>query len=295
MGIPIATRRRARPYLGTLVEIRADCDSEASFIASTDAAFARVANIHRAMSFHEHTSDLQAIVRCRSGECVNVDDDTWKVLQLALQIEHDSEGIFNPAIAPSLVRNGLLPQPVEVGGVPSQSSLARSIRFEELLVVRVLQPVWIDLGGVAKGYAVDAATEALIEHGVTSGAINAGGDLRVFGDVAQQIHLRHPCSPREHIPIATLQELSCATSGDYFVLNQKTNANAVQTAIIGTRAASAQRQASVTVIAPLCAVADALTKVLWLAGIDSEISRAVLRKYEAQAVALDAHGSATYA
>ena len=276
-----------------MVEIRADCDTEASFVAATDAAFARIEHIHHVMSFHEPTSNLQAIARGCAGERVAIDQDTWNVLQLAVQIEHDSEGIFNAAIAPSLVRSGLLPRPNGAVNVPNQSTLANSIRLEESLGVQVLHPVWIDLGGIAKGYAVDAATLALIQQGVTSGVVNAGGDLRVFGDTEQHIHLRHPSNPGEHIAIANVRELSCATSGDYFVA--QSNANPAKTAIVGTRTTNAKKHASVTVIAPLCAVADALTKVLWIAGIDSAISRALLTQYEAQAVALDVNGAATYA
>ena len=247
------------------------------------------------MSFHEPASDLQAIARCCAGEYVKVYQDTLNVLQLALQIERDSQGIFNPAIAPSLVRSGLLPRPHGAVDVPSQSTLASSIRLDESHVVHVLQPVWIDLGGIAKGYAVDAATVALIEHGVTNGVVNAGGDLRVFGETEQHIQLRHPSNPGEQIAIANLRELSCATSGDYFVANPKKITNAPQTAIVGSRNTNAEKHASITVIAPLCAVADALTKVLWLSGIDSAISRALLHKFAAESVALDSNGAATYA
>ncbi len=247
------------------------------------------------MSFHEATSDLQAIARCCAGERVAVDQNTWNVLQLALQIEHDSEGVFNVAIAPSLVRSCLLPQPYGAVDASNQSTLASSIRLDESLVVQVLQPVWIDLGGIAKGYAVDAATQVLIAHGANGGVVNAGGDLRVFGDAEQPIHLRHPSNPGEQIAIANLRKLSCATSGDYFVANQNTSTNTPQTAIVGTRTPNAKHHGSITVMASLCAVADALTKVLWLSGIDSAVSRALLDKYAAEAVALDMHGVATYA
>lgn len=293
-----ATRERAKPLLGTFVEIRVDCGDEASFIAATDAAFARIENIHRAMSFHEPTSDLQAIARCSGGEYVCVDPDTLHVLQLALQLESDSDGIFNPTIARTQVRNGLLPRPIGAACTPKQSTLAKSIRVEKPSAIHVLQPVWIDLGGIAKGYAVDAATQALMDHGVRSGVVNAGGDLRVFGQTEQQIYLRHPSNPSERIPIANLQELSCATSGNYFVANHicsPGSTDSQQTTILGARAPCAERYASLSVIAPRCEVADALTKVLWIAGIGGAISRVLLAKYEAQAVVLGVNGGAIYA
>ena len=279
-------RQRAKPLLGTLVEIRADCADEALFVAATDAAFARVEHIHHVMSFHEAWSDLQAIARCTANEQVVVAADTWNVLQLALEIGLSSEGFFNPTIAPALVRKHLLPHPEGGGEPPKRSTLAQSIVLDEPCIVRVLQPVWIDLGGIAKGYAVDAATTALVEQGVTAGVVNAGGDLRVFGTTAQPIYVRHPANPGVQLAVANLQELSCATSGGYFV---------PQSAIIGQRANSAVQHHSITVIAPGCAVADALTKVLWLAGIDSAVARALLAKHNAQVVALDVNGAATYA
>jgi FAD:protein FMN transferase len=290
-------RKRAKPLLGTLVEIRADCDSESSFIAATDSAFARVEAIHRAMSFHEVTSDLQAVARARVGECVQVTVDTWNVLTLALRIEHHSHGLFNPTIAPTLVKRGWLPCPEgaqTAPTVPAETTLSRSIRLDAPCSVHVLQPVWIDLGGIAKGYAVDAAVSALIAQGARAGVVNAGGDLRVFGNTEQLIELRDPAHARVRWPVATLRDLSCATSGDYFLNDYSAHDRDAQSAIVGRRIAQPAAQVSVTVIAPLCAVADALTKVLWLAGVESAISRALLKQYEAQAVVLDIQGAATY-
>jgi FAD:protein FMN transferase len=290
-------RKRAKPLLGTLVEIRADCDSESSFIAVTDAAFSRVEAIHRAMSFHEATSDLQAVARARVGECVQVTVDTWNVLTLALRIERDSHGLFNPTIAPTLVKRGWLPRPEgaqTAPTVPAVTTLSRSIHLDAACSVHVLQPVWIDLGGIAKGYAVDAAVSALIAQGARAGVVNAGGDLRVFGNTEQLIELRDPAHASVRWPVATLRDLSCATSGDYFLNDYGTKKHDAQFAIVGRRIAQPAAQVSVTVIAPLCAVADALTKVLWLAGVKSAISRALLKQYEARAVALDIQGEATY-
>ena len=94
----------------------------------------------------------------------------------------------------------------------------------------------------------------------------------------------------------TVHHVRCeGCSGDYFVANQNTSTNTPQTAIVGTRTPNAKHHGSITVMASLCAVADALTKVLWLSGIDSAVSRALLDKYAAEAVALDMHGVATYA
>src|SRR5438045_3055273 len=102
-------RRRAQPSLGTLVNIEARCADEALFIAATDAAFARIAVVHTAMSFHEAASDLRALARVRAGTLVRVTADTHAVLRLALQIEQESGGAFNACCADELVNRGVLP------------------------------------------------------------------------------------------------------------------------------------------------------------------------------------------
>ena len=104
-------RKRAKPLLGTVVEIAVLAGDNATFVDATDAAFARVADIHRAMSFHEGTSDLAAIANAEAGAKLRIFSDTWKTLSLAIEVERLSNGLFNPTVAPTLVRRGMLPRP----------------------------------------------------------------------------------------------------------------------------------------------------------------------------------------
>ena len=118
-----------------------------------------------------------------------------------------------------------------------------------------------------------------------SGALSNGASLDKMQTASLGVIMFHNLRV-DVLAVAKLQELSCATSGGTFV---------PQSAIIGQRAKRALQHHSITVIAPGCAVADALTKVLWLAGIDSAVARALLAQHDAQAVALDVNGTATYA
>lgn len=283
VGEPL--RRRAKPFLGTLVEIAASARSEAQFVQATDAAFERIAQVHRAMSFHEPSSDLRAIARAPSQSVLAIAPDTWNTLALALDMEAASDGIFNAAIAPALVSRGLLPPP-DGAQTPQAPSLREGIALESDFGIRILAPVWIDLGGIAKGHAVDLAVAALTAQGIESGVVNAGGDLRVFGPLTQALSVRWPAHPTQAVTIARITDLSGATSGGYFL-----NVDAAAIAhpgMVGHREGPSPD--SVTVIAPRCAVADALTKVLWLRGPDAQ---AVLRRYDAQAVLIDRLGHIT--
>ena len=291
-------QRRAKPLLGTFVEIAVDCEDDAEFIRVTELAFVRITSIHTAMSFHDAASDVRAIARAVCGDVVVVSSDTWNVLALSLEMEAATHGLFNPAIAPALVAKGLLPHPnLNERGLlelPMIRPLADSVTLLDadtttnsnanIKTVQVLHPTWIDVGGIAKGYAVDEAVVALQRQGVKAGVVNAGGDLRVFGVASYTVSLRMPNNPVQTIAVAELTELSCATSGGYF---HSGNALSNHAAIVGDRHELAAKFVSVTVIAPRCAVADALTKVLWLSDPMSQASQALQERFGARMVLID--------
>ena len=251
-------RRRAQPWLGTLVDIAIEAPSEAAFLRTTDLAFARVAEVHRAMSFHEPGSDLCAIARAPAGALLQVSADTARVLRLALDMELRSGGLFNAAIAPVLVASGHLPRP-HGAQVAQAGTLAEGIEWLGARRLRVRAPVWIDLGGIAKGYAVDCAVIALEAAGITSGLVNAGGDMRAFGPAAHPVHLRFADGLRR---IALLQNAAFAASCN---ANDADDAAILASPHIDPRSGRSVRSPnSVVVQASSAAVADALTKVALL-------------------------------
>jgi len=279
-------RKRAKPLLGTVVEIAIQTDSEAAFVVATDAAFARIEEIHHAMSFHERSSDLSAIANAVPGATLQISLDTWKTLLLSLEIEALSGGVFNPTVAPQLVQRGVLPPPgdSEINSkIPAAiSSLVDSILLEDNNNLRILKRVWIDLGGIAKGYAVDVAVAALQSYNVTAGVVNAGGDLRVFGDLEHTVAVRVPSQPNKVIAIATLENLSCATTAKYY---------AAAETIVGRR--DQTQYESVSVIATSCAIADALTKIVWLKNINSAEVIATRNHFNAHVALMDGAGQLT--
>ena len=223
--------RRARPLLGTLVEIRLRDAQTGS--PAFDRAFAAVERVHRCMSRQEAGSDVARINRAPAGASVQVDAWTRDVLQRAKELHAATDGLFDCAAA--LETEGSL-EDIELG--PDCG-------------LRLRRPVTLTLDGIAKGYAVDRAVEALREAGVTSGSVNAGGDLRVFGSEAQPIHVRHPASPGSLIAIGAAAEAAVATSARYFSNSSLVDPRTRRAAITGW---------SATVIAADCTTADALTK-----------------------------------
>jgi thiamine biosynthesis lipoprotein len=278
---------RARPLLGTLVAIRVHPSRSRTqeYVhahQAIDAAFDEVAHVHRCMSFHDPASDVSRLNREALHRPVPVDPLTFDVLQTAREIASRSDGCFDVSIGAELVEWGLLPQPLA-----SHAQPRGTWRDVELLAdgrVRFHHPLWIDLGGIAKGYAVDRATQRLREQGVEHSVVNAGGDLRVQGPTAERVHLQVDAPRTRGTPVIEVAEGSVASScgrGD-----RRWHAGEYRGPHVdGARRVPARTDRFVCVIADRCMIADALTKIVMARGA---ASAGVLRRYEAVAYVHDA-------
>ena len=250
--------RRARPLLGTFVEIEADGIAEGALEHAVSAAFAAVDLVHRLMSFHEPDSDLTRLNRSAATEPVAVHPWTAAVLRRARMLFHATDGLFDCAVGHDLARLGLLPAhdfgPGEAGDFSAVEFLPGN-RFA--FAARIA----LDLGGIAKGFAIDRAIAVLRAHGVREALVNAGGDMRVMGRTAQPIYIRHPTEPAQLLLAGTLRNGAIATSSPVATLNVIEGREASALIALPTRTPIVER-ASYSVVAPTCVVADALTKVL---------------------------------
>ena len=251
---------RARPLLGTFVEIGATGPDPQTVAGAIESAFQAVAQVHALMSYHSADSDVSRINREAASRPVVVHASTWQVLAAAQEMAQVSDGLFDITVAPALTRLGLLPRH---GDFPRASGTGRWPHVELLSGrrVRLARPLRIDLSGIAKGYAVDRAIEALRQAGMTAGCVNAGGDLRAFGDTAQTIRLRRIDAPSCTLPLVGLTEGACATSAAYFSA-RRYRGRLVSALIHPLTRASCGVGRSVSVLAPHCITADALTKVV---------------------------------
>jgi thiamine biosynthesis lipoprotein len=255
--------QRARPWLGTLVEMRVAGVDERSAVRAIESAFAEVAAVHRLMSFHEPGSDLSRLHRADAGKRVPLDARTHAVLACALRIAAASRGCFDPTVAAEQVAWGLLPRP-DSAYAPDPHASWSDI---ELLdgAVRLRRPLWIDLGGIAKGYAVDRALEILRASGASQACVNAGGDLRVAGPCAERVHLRG--GGRAQHPIAGLEITDAAVASSAGINSRRRVHGHWRGAHVhGNRRGPIGTLSSVSVIADRCMIADALTKIVLAQG-----------------------------
>lgn len=284
-----------RPLLGTMVEIRAN-GSASRATEGIIAAFGAIERVQRLMSFHDTDSDVARINAAPVGRIVVVNRETYEVLRYAKTLGDKSGGAFDIAVAPRLVFAGFLPNP-QLGGSfpePSSDNDADSARFSDLELlpgraVRWRKKGWIDLGGIAKGYAVDAAIGALRSHRIAHGVVNAGGDLRCFGQ-SVPIHLRSPERPTALIAVGSVQNAAVATSSGYF-RGKRVGLNSLDPIVDPGSGTCVTWNASISVIARRCITADALTKVVRLT--PAVLVSALLERYDAQAVIMDELGTRT--
>jgi len=249
--------RRARPALGTLLDIRAR-GPESLVERALDSAFDAVDEVERLMSFHRADSDLSRLNRAASAQPHAVHPWTYAVLRRAACLGVLSDGLFDVAVAPVLVAEGLLPSMPECAGGGTSRDL-------ELLPERRVffrRPMLLDLGGIAKGFAVDQAIHALRRGGCSEALVNAGGDLRRFGAQPELVHLRTASGA---VPLAELGCGALATSSPYRV--QPGRLAQPGGGIVDPRRKRLwEGRGSVSVAARSCMLADALTKVAALAG-----------------------------
>jgi FAD:protein FMN transferase len=274
--------RRARALLGTFVEISADGPAARDLDGAVEAAFAAIAKVHRLMSFHDPASDVSRLNRDAGARTVAVDAWTWQVVDTAADLHRCSNGAFDITVAPMLQELGLLPPPDTPAAAAATGPWRRdTVETRPGRKIRFRHPgTRIDLGGIAKGFAVDRAVDALRAHGVTGGMVNAGGDLAAFGPAAWPIHIRDPRDPRTTLgPIAIGNEALASTGRR---LDPFGGAHAAAPAVIDARTgAPAQAIAGVTVRAPTAMMADALTKVVMIAG---EAAAPLLDRFHASAL-----------
>lgn len=264
--------RRARPWLGTIVEIGVAPEYEAAI----EIGFAAIARVHGLMSFHEPSSDLAKLRAAMAGEIVAVDRDTVAVLRIAADLYRATGGLFNIAVGRQLIRTHFLPR-MDSGHLSRFSGTANDVEIISDDQVRMHRRTLIDLGGIAKGYAVDCAVAALKAAGADKGIVNAGGDLFVFGDTAMPIDVRLAQGGYA----ATFAAQNCAVASSENVRTRRRIAGQVATPHIGPNNRPIIADQTITVSASTCTIADAMTKV---AMIDAALANRVLADHNGQVI-----------
>jgi thiamine biosynthesis lipoprotein len=173
--------------MGVPVRIVLYAPDETTAREAAAAAFARIAALDRAMSDYRPDSEINDVAR-RAPAPVPVSADVFRVVARAMDIARDTDGAFDPTVAPLVA---LWRDARAAGRLPSRAAIDqaraltgwRGVALDAARqTIRLATPgMRLDLGGVAKGYILQAARETLRAHGIRATLLEAGGDI-VAGD-----------------------------------------------------------------------------------------------------------------
>jgi FAD:protein FMN transferase len=266
--------KRAQPLMGTFVRIELRGTASEDVLQGCAArGFWAVQRVERLMSVYRPDSEISRLNRTAAGRWVRVHPLVVRVLSAAEALYRDSQGVFDIRRPPKAR--------LATGGPPERRRVEQVLEIQGRNV-RKTGPWVFDLGGIAKGFAVDHAIECIwryAKEAVTSGSVNAGGDLCVWGDAVPQGRTRLGRLPRALDHAFELTQPAVATSE----IRRGSSAGLAPVSYWRPSSGALSRPGrAATVFAKDCLMADALTKVVLLGS--SPIARHCLTLYGGQAV-----------
>ncbi len=225
LGNQNSTLKTARILMGTLIEITV-VGPQNKLHEATNAAFDEIKRIEDLVSFHKET-ELNEINRNAGISVVKVKSELVSLIERALEISKLTDGSFDPTIG--VIARLWNFSESEAPRLPSQDEIDQALKKVGWQKVKIFpeknevflpeKGMALDLGGIAKCYAVNRAEQIIKSKGIESALINAGGDIAAFGGkepgVPWKIGIQ---DPRDNSGIAAVVEIESGlvfTSGDY--------------------------------------------------------------------------------
>lgn len=262
---------RTALIMDTLVEIKVLGTDEKAINGAIEDAFTLMKGVEAEFSSYQPQSSITRLNR--SDDSVAVSSRARKLFRLGDSVRRQSQGAFSMALGgvkKLWALDKVQPQ------VPTTEQLARvippvnrpALRWDGLRAQRTSALIQLDLGGIAKGYAVDLALELLRRRGVVSASVNAGGDIGVIGghgDRPWRIGIQHPRQAGELLARLDLHDQAVVTSGDYERFFERDGVR-YHHIFDPHNGRPARKSQSVTVVAPQATLADALATAAFVLG-----------------------------
>jgi thiamine biosynthesis lipoprotein len=249
---------------------RAECE------AAARRALAWYVAVEACCTRFDPASELRQLSAC-AGEPLEVSAILFETVRFAVALAEETDGAFDPTVGQRMEAAGF-DREYRTGrrapsGVVDRGATYRDIVIDEDRRTLTLErPLVLDLGAVAKGFAIDMAARELAPFG--NYAVDAGGDLYVAGHNASgepwSVGIRHPRAANDLLETLYLSDTAVCTSGDY---ERRSIGGAPH--ILDPRPSAPRTTAGVasaTVIAPLAMVADGLATAAFVLGPRDGIS-----------------------
>jgi thiamine biosynthesis lipoprotein ApbE len=300
---PDTVFKRQFPIFGTFAKLTFWGDNNSATQAATKISSA-LRNLHDTVNLFDSDSELSRLNQQAFKEPFSCSQTLWDILSAARLGYSETAGAFDITVAPLMALWGFhrkrdsLPTQAEITETLNAVGLNKVVFDDAQRTVRFTHPkTELDLGGIAKGYALDQTRKICREKHIYSGMIDLGGNIYTLpmpppGKKHYSIGIRHPFS-RDHL-LTTIQirNRCIATSGNYE--NQRTIQKKTITHIIDPRTGHPVADvASVTVVTPKGVDSDIFSTAIFVGG-ESMANRlkAIRQQTSILRVTLDAKGQA---
>jgi thiamine biosynthesis lipoprotein len=260
---------------GTQVDLTVRGPSRAQAERGLEACFQEMKRIQTLMNVHAEDSEISRLNRDANEEWVKADPELYSLIQRALEISKASQGAFDCTVGP-LVKiwrdaraKGLPPSIDEIKPQLNRVGYTYVALDPQGEKIRFLKKgMSLDLGGIAKGYALDAGKKALLREGIRQALLNAGGDVLALGGKGRlpwKVGIQDPRDRDSIMGILEVRDEAVVTSGDYerFFMHDGHRYHHILDPITGY---PAERSMSVTVVGPRAEEADALATAAFVMG-----------------------------
>jgi thiamine biosynthesis lipoprotein len=267
-----------RPIMGTRIHVELYHEDASEAHDAIAAVLAEMERINQSMSPYLETSELSRLNRDAAKGFVEVSPELYQLLQRSVEFSRVTNGAFDVTFASAGryydYRTGVRPDAHTLEqALPAIDY--HHIEFAPGYRVRYTHPgVYIDLGGIAKGHAVDRCIAILMARGITQAMVAAGGDSRIIGDRRGKpwtVGVKDPRKPDAMAVLLPLTDTAVSTSGDYERYFEKDGVR-YHHILDPTTGDSARELRSVTILGPEATLTDALSTSVFVLGRDKGLA-----------------------
>ena len=271
--------RTGFPVMGTVAGMTLYTDSEC-FTKAVKAVREAFDAVSRTANVHDRSSELSRLNAGAAEKPFRCSDDLWELLTESRRAFRLSEGAFDISVKPLMDLWGFyrkrkkIPSPEEIARARALTGLDKVIFDDARRTVKFTRPgMALDLGGIAKGYALEKACRAVVALGITRGVLDLGGNLRLLpelppGRECYRIGVRRPARKNGGVMPEVLRlpgSRAVASSGDYerYVLLEGKHFGHIMDPATGIPAPG---RYAVTAVAPEGTLSDWLSTAVYLRG-----------------------------
>ncbi|RDH83112.1 MAG: thiamine biosynthesis protein ApbE [endosymbiont of Galathealinum brachiosum] len=281
-----------------LVEMFAENTQQAK--QCSDRVFEEMHRIDNLMSPYIEKSELALVNRNAAREAVNIGRELFELIQQSIKFSQLSNGAFDITFASV---GHLYDYRMKLHPTDKQiKKQLKAINYKNIKLDETQTSISfshkntkIDLGGIAKGYAVDNGIKILQTCGIQNALVSAGGDSRIMGDKKGRpwvMGIRHPRDKNKVVVSIPLSDSAISTSGDYerYFIEDETRYHHI---IKPTTGQSAEKTWSVSVLASDAVTSDALSTTLFVMGTEKALEL-INTLDDIEAIVIDSKGKMFY-